>query len=172
MRSPWIATACAIVKRSSTVMIFPFERIRSGAGCCARSVAVGTGGSLQQQNHGYRKAADYRRILLYPHQLPTMCGMSFSFSLQVNSRRSRVQQQEHLLRRSGPRLGVSLGIVDRRHHFHRFRSSSAGSVRLRGAPRRRMAFCVSSHAFPLKPDVPSPACRRPTCPSSIPARWD
>ena len=29
MRSPRIATACAIVKRSSTVMIFPFDRIRS-----------------------------------------------------------------------------------------------------------------------------------------------
>ncbi len=32
MRSPRIATACAIVKRSSTVMTFPFDRMRSGAG--------------------------------------------------------------------------------------------------------------------------------------------
>ena len=50
MRSPRIATACAIVKRSSTVMIFPFDRTRSagpaeaagegpGAGCCARIIA-------------------------------------------------------------------------------------------------------------------------------------
>ena len=36
MRSPRMATAWAIVKRSSTVTIFPFDRIRSGGGCCAR----------------------------------------------------------------------------------------------------------------------------------------
>ena len=33
MRSPRMATACAIEKRSSTVMIFPFDRMTSGAGC-------------------------------------------------------------------------------------------------------------------------------------------
>ena len=40
MRSPRMATACAIVKRSSTVMIFPFDRMRSGGGCCARGIAA------------------------------------------------------------------------------------------------------------------------------------
>src|ERR1700732_4367585 len=33
-----MATACAIAKRSSTVMIFPLDRIRSGTRCCARTV--------------------------------------------------------------------------------------------------------------------------------------
>src|SRR6202166_3892573 len=33
-----MATDCATVKRSSTVMIFPLERIRSGTRCCARTV--------------------------------------------------------------------------------------------------------------------------------------
>src|SRR6187397_587852 len=35
IRSPATATACAMVKRSSTVMILPFERMRSTWGCCA-----------------------------------------------------------------------------------------------------------------------------------------
>src|SRR5258706_806843 len=39
MRSPLTATACAIEKRLSTVMIFPLERMTSGAGACARSTA-------------------------------------------------------------------------------------------------------------------------------------
>ena len=38
MRSPRTAIACATVKRSSTVMIFPFEKMTSGAGCCAGRV--------------------------------------------------------------------------------------------------------------------------------------
>src|SRR5215813_947818 len=35
MRSPLIASACAMENRSSTVMTFPFEKIMSGAVCCA-----------------------------------------------------------------------------------------------------------------------------------------
>src|SRR5712671_1762247 len=35
MRSPLMATACAIVNRSSTVMIFPLERMMSGVVCWA-----------------------------------------------------------------------------------------------------------------------------------------
>ena len=35
-----MATACAMVKRSSTVMILPLERMRSGGGCCARRIAA------------------------------------------------------------------------------------------------------------------------------------
>src|SRR6185436_14464074 len=37
-----MARACAIVNFSSTVMIFPLDRMRSGAGRCPRSIELAT----------------------------------------------------------------------------------------------------------------------------------
>ena len=51
MRSPRIATACAIVKRSSTVMIFPFDRTRSA--CPAEALAK-AGRRLLRADHRAR----------------------------------------------------------------------------------------------------------------------
>src|SRR6516225_7008904 len=95
-----IATACAIVNRSSTVMIFPFDRTTSGAGCCARNPTHASTASVTEP--------------LFSHQVRDV----FLIFIADEFHQFRPELQMHRLRRGGPGLGVSPGIVDRRRDFH------------------------------------------------------